>query len=623
MPQILIDREASLNQEGSPTDVQTYGRLASYVRSKTWLFVIAILAFLAASAGEVFFAQILGAVVDSFRASTETGDDAATRHLWLPDLFLKIGLPLTIAFSLMIGIAATIRAIGTVTGEFLLSRVSFHVVHTIRCELHGRLLVLPSSYFDTNKQGAISNQLTDTTSKLRDTVTDVLKILLQDGGKLILMLGYMFVLNLYLTMLFLALAPIVAVIVRIASKRFRTIGTNIQTSMGEVTHVGQETVNFFKTLRAYGGTADQDNVFQAASEKNRRQHLKLVATKAVSAQFIQLLAALAIAILVGILFIDQVSGGMTAGQLVTYVGLAGAMASPIKRLSDVNARIQIGLAAASEIFEQIDLDSETDTGTEMLEVANGDIRFDNVSFRYASSSRNSLQNVSLSIVAGQTFALVGSTGSGKTTLMELLVRFYEPDEGEILIDGTPLRNYKKESLRNQIALVSQEVFLFNDTLRANITLGELRNASEERVSNAIQRSRVGEFVDRLPHGLDTIVGDRGSNLSQGQRQRVLIARAFLKDAPILIFDEATSALDAESEKLIQIALTDAMRNRTTLLVAHRLSTIERADTIAVMEGGQIVEVGSHSDLLKQSGRYAFLHNTQIGTAEEGEPSTES
>lgn len=605
-----------MSQSTTANDVHTYGRLASYVRSRVWLFVIAIFAFLAASAGEVFFAQILGSVVDSFSLDSVANESAKPSRLWLPDYFLKFGLPLTIAFSLMIGVAATIRALGTVLGEFLLSRVSFHVVHTIRTELHARLLVLPSSYFDSNKQGALSNRLTDTTSKLRDTVTDVQKILLQDGGKLILMLGYMFVINLYLTMLFLALAPIVAAIVRIASKRFRTISTNIQTSMGEVTHVGQESVNFFKTLRAYGGRVHQDRKFEHASEQNRKQHLKLVATKAVSAQFIQLLAAFAIAILVGVLFIDQVSGGMTPGQLVTYVGLAGALVSPIKTLSDVNARIQVGLAAATEIFEQIDTDAETDQGTETLERTKGNIRFENVSFRYASMSRNSLQDISLNIEAGKTFALVGSTGSGKTTLIEMLVRFYEPDAGEILLDGIPINNYTKESLRKQIALVSQEVFLFNDTLRSNIMLGELRNASEDRVLDAIQRSRVAEFVDRLPRGLDSIVGDRGSNLSQGERQRVLIARAILKDAPILIFDEATSALDAESEALIQTALGDVMRNRTTLVVAHRLSTIEKADTIAVMEKSQIVEIGSHSELMAKNGRYAFLFNTQVGREDE-------
>ena len=601
-----------MSQGGSPKDVQTYGRLATYIRSKAWLFVIAIVAFLAASAGEVFFAQILGSVVDSFSTSSTATEQVATRNLWLPDYFLKFGLPLAISFSLMIGVAATVRAIGTVLGEFLLSRVSFHVVHTIRCELHARLLVLPSFYFDSNKQGALSNRLTDTTSKLRDTVTDVQKILLQDGGKLILMLGYMFVINLYLTMLFLALAPIVAVIVRIASRRFRTISTNIQTSMGEVTHVGQETVNFFKTIRAFGGTSNQDKKFQSASEQNRKQHLKLVATKAVSAQFIQLLAAFAIAILVGILFIDQVSGGMTPGQLVTYVGLAGALVSPIKSLSDVNARIQVGLAAATEIFDQIDMDAETDKGTETLKRAQGEIRFENVTFQYTSMSRPSLRDISINIGAGQTFALVGSTGSGKTTLMEMLVRFYEPDTGEILIDGSPISRYSKASLRRQIALVSQEVFLFNDTLRSNITLGELNAASDERILDAIQRSRVGEFIDRLPRGLDTIVGDRGSNLSQGERQRVLIARAILKDAPILIFDEATSALDAESEALIQTALAEVMQNRTTLVVAHRLSTIENADTIAVMEQGQIVEIGTHSELMAEAGRYAFLRKTQFG-----------
>lgn len=598
----------------SPTDWQTYKRLIGYVRGHGWLFVIAIVAYCLASVGEVFFAQILGSVVDTFKETAPTSEPVSESRLWIPDLFLQLSWPLPILFSMMIGVAAVVRAVGTVFGEFLLSRVSFHVVHSIRCELHSRLLVLPSTYFDGSKQGQISNRLTDTTSKLRDTVTDVQRILLQDGAKLILMLGFMLVINFALTVLFLVLAPFVAVIVRIASKRFRQISTNIQSSMGEVTHVGQETVNFFKSIRAYGGVSHQDQTFRKASERNRKQHLKLVATKAVSAQFIQLLAAFAIAALVGILFLEQVSGGMSAKHLITFVGLAGALASPIKRLSDVNARIQMGLAAATEIFEQIDSDAEIDGGTNVLSEARGKIEYQGVTFRYVAATNNALDDVTLSIEAGQTFALVGSTGSGKTTLIELLLRFYEPDSGVILLDGQTIQDVTKESLRRQIALVSQEVFLFNDTLRANIAFGDLRNASESRLLDAIERSRVSQFVDRLPNGLETVVGDRGSNLSQGERQRVLIARAILKDAPILILDEATSALDAQSEILIQAALEEIMQGRTTLVVAHRLSTVESADVIAVLEQGRIVEQGEHSELLAANGRYALLRESQFGKA---------
>lgn len=598
----------------SPTDWQTYKRLIGYVRGHGWLFVIAIVAYCLASVGEVFFAQILGSVVDTFKETAPTSEPVSESRLWIPDLFLQLSWPLPILFSMMIGVAAVVRAVGTVFGEFLLSRVSFHVVHSIRCELHSRLLVLPSTYFDGSKQGQISNRLTDTTSKLRDTVTDVQRILLQDGAKLILMLGFMLVINFALTVLFLVLAPFVAVIVRIASKRFRQISTNIQSSMGEVTHVGQETVNFFKSIRAYGGVSHQDQTFQKASERNRKQHLKLVATKAVSAQFIQLLAAFAIAALVGILFLEQVSGGMSAKHLITFVGLAGALASPIKRLSDVNARIQMGLAAATEIFEQIDSDAEIDGGTNVLAEARGKIEYQGVTFRYVAATNNALDDVTLSIEAGQTFALVGSTGSGKTTLIELLLRFYEPDSGVILLDGQTIQDVTKESLRRQIALVSQEVFLFNDTLRANIAFGDLRNASESRLLDSIERSRVSQFVDKLPNGLETVVGDRGSNLSQGERQRVLIARAILKDAPILILDEATSALDAQSEILIQAALEEIMQGRTTLVVAHRLSTVESADVIAVLEQGRIVEQGAHSELLAANGRYALLRESQFGKA---------
>ncbi len=604
-------------------DWRTYGRLTSYVRSRAWYFVIALLAFFLAAIAEVFFAQILGSVVSSFEANSDVpANDVTTNTLstkswfWIPNYFLDyVPWPIPFLFASMIGVAALVRALSNVVGEFLLSRVSFFVVHTIRCELHDRLLLLPCSYFDESRQGDISNRLTDTTSKLRDTATEVLRILMQDGGKLVFMLGAMLLINLWLTLLFFGLAPIVAVIVHYASRRFRDLSIRIQSSMGEVTHFGQETVLLHKTIRAYGAQDQQSQAFQGASTKNRQQHLKMVATKATSAQFIQLLVAFAIAALVGVLFIDQIKGGMDAAGIITYIGLAGALASPIKRLSDLNARLQIGLAAASEIFDHIDRDTELDDGHNELRATQAAIQFDHVDFSYQKADKQTLTDISVDVAPGQTLAIVGATGAGKTTLIQLLLRFYEPNSGQILLNGEPLSSYTKDSLRNHIAFVSQEVVLFNDTIRNNIAFGRLQNSTPDQIESAVQRARVDVFTQRMQKGLDSNVGDRGTNLSQGERQRILIARAILKDAPVLILDEATSSLDAESERLIQAALDEMMLGRTTLVVAHRLSTVVNADIIAVLEQGRIVELGSHQELLAKQGRYARLHASQFRNTE--------
>lgn len=604
------------------SDWHTYGRLTSYVRSRAWYFVIALLAFFLAAIAEVFFAQILGSVVSSFEANSDAPvSDVATNTastkswFWIPNYFLDyVPWPIPILFACMIGVAALVRALSNVVGEFLLSRVSFYVVHAIRCELHDRLLVLPCSYFDESRQGDISNRLTDTTSKLRDTATEVLRILMQDGGKLVFMLGAMLLINRRLTLLFFALAPIVAVIVHYASRRFRDLSIRIQSSMGEVTHFGQETVLLHKTIRAYGAQDQQSQAFQDASTKNRQQHLKMVATKATSAQFIQLLVAFAIAALVGVLFIDQIKGGMDAAGIITYIGLAGALASPIKRLSDLNARLQIGLAAATEIFDHIDRDAELNNGRDELRAKQAAIQFDHVDFFYHNSDKQTLTDISVDVAPGQTLAIVGATGAGKTTLIQLLLRFYEPTTGQILLNGVPISRYTKDSLRHHIAFVSQEVVLFNDTIRNNIAYGRLQNSTVAQIESAVQRARVDVFTNRLQKGLDSSVGDRGTNLSQGERQRILIARAILKDAPILILDEATSSLDAESESLIQAALDEMMLGRTTLVVAHRLSTVVNADIIAVLEQGRIVELGSHQELMAKQGRYANLHASQFRNA---------
>ena len=611
-----------MNSQYTRSDWQTYGRLTSYVRSRVWYFVIALLAFCFAAIAEVFFAQILGSVVGSFDANTEGSASEIASHsvpakswFWLPDYFLQyIPWPIPVLFASMIGVAALVRALANVVGEFLLSRVSFFVVHAIRCELHDRLLLLPCSYFDESRQGDISNRLTDTTSKLRDTATDVLRILMQDGGKLVFMLGAMLLINLYLTLLFFVLAPFVAAVVRYASRRFRDISIRIQSSMGEVTHTGQETVVLHKTIRAYAAQDQQSQAFQEASTRNRQQHLKMVATKASSAQFIQLLVAFAIASLVGILFIEQIKGGMDAPEIITYIGLAGALASPIKRLSDLNARVQIGLAAASEIFDHIDRDIEVDDGAAVLNVDQAAVEFNLIDFSYPNADKQALSDITVKVDPGQTLAIVGATGAGKTTMIQLLLRFYEPTSGQILLNGVSISSFTKASLRSHIAFVSQEVMLFNDTIRANVAFGKLRQASEAQIQSAVQRARVAMFAQRMAKGLDSPVGDRGSNLSQGERQRILIARAILKDAPILILDEATSSLDAESESLIQEALDEMMLGRTTLVVAHRLSTIVNANIIAVLDQGRIVELGTHQELLANNGRYALLHASQFRNA---------
>lgn len=593
------------------SDISTYRRLISYLRGKVWYFVLAIVGYLLAACSEVVFAQTLGAVVDLFQ-QPPSGDPGGTLKEsinWVPGFVTWLGWAVTVVFPLLIVCTAMLRAIGTVAGEALLSRVSLNVIHTVRCELFDRLLVLPSSYYDANKQGEISNRLTDTTAKLRDTVTDVLKIGIQDGGKLVVFLYTLIALNAALTGIFVILAPVVALVVRYASRRFRRISERIQLTMGEVTQVGQESANAHKLIRAYGGEEHERTRFSSASLRNLKQNLKMVATKAASTQFIQLVVALAIGLLVGILFIPEVSGNMTTGDLVQYITIAGLLASPIKRLSDLNSRIQTGLAAADDIFAQIDHDTERDTGTVELESVRGDIEFRHISFKYASSERMVLDDFSLSIRAGETVAIVGTTGSGKSTITQLLMGFYEPTSGEILIDGHPISSLTKSNLRKQLALVSQDVLLFNDSLKANIAYGSLANRSDAAIERVVEKARVTEFVDRLPNGLESTVGDRGLNLSLGQRQRIAIARALLKDAPVLILDEATSSLDTDTESALQGVLTEDMVDRTMIVVAHRLSTVENADRIVVVEEGKIIEEGTHDELLRAGGRYAFLYRS--------------
>jgi tetraacyldisaccharide 4'-kinase len=381
--------------------------------------------------------------------------------------------------------------------------------------------------------------------------------------------------------------------------------------MGDVTHVASEMVNGYRVVRTFGGEEYERRRFFDSSNYNRRQQLKMTATKAWSTQLIQVIVALSLALMIGLLFRPEIAGSMGPGDVVYFVGLAGLLARPIRRLTEVNARLQRGLAAAEDIFTQLDLEPEADAGSQPLERAQGRIEFQNVSFGYVGGDGPVLHEIDLSIDPGQTIALVGRSGSGKSTLASLLPRFYDVSSGQILLDGRPLNDYQMTDLRRQIALVTQDVVLFNDTLERNIAYGALVERSPEEIRRAVVRAYADDFIDELPDGLDTIVGDNGLLLSGGQRQRVAIARALLKDAPILILDEATSALDTTSERNIQEALEEVMRGRTTLVIAHRLSTIENADVIVVLEAGRIVEQGSHAELLSLGGTYASLYQSQF------------
>ena len=574
----------------SSADWATYRRLLGYVADQKAWFLVAIVGALLAAGGEVGFAKVLGLIVDAVGAPSPW-------HLW--------ALPVAM-LALAVG-----RAAGTVAGEYALSRVSFRAIHVIRSELFERLLVMPSTFYDKSTQGQLVSRLTFTAAQVRDTATDALKIIVFDGAKAIGFLAALLVQNWLLTSTFLIIAPLVGMIVRYASRRFRRLSERIQGSMGHVTHVASEAVSGYREVKIFAGEPYERERFFAASDQNRRQNLKMAATKAMSAQTIQLLAAAALAALVFLIFLPRIGGEMSPGDFAMYLGLAGALANPIKKLSDVNARLQRGLAAATDIFAQLDQPSEDDAGVLDVERVAGEIRFDNVSFAYDANTTPVLRNINLVIRPGQTVALVGPSGAGKSTLASLIARFYQPNAGRILLDGEPLASYKLACLRRQIALVTQELTLFNDTLANNIAYGGLAGAGQDALDTAVRRAQADAFVAKMPLGLDTVVGDDGVLLSGGQRQRVAIARALLKDAPVLILDEATSSLDAVSERRVQAALEEVMRGRTTIVIAHRLSTVENADVIVVLDDGRIAEMGDHRTLVAAHGAYAELYESQF------------
>ncbi len=519
-------------------------------------------------------------------------------------------------------IIVLIRGIGTFIGNYFIHFAANSMIYTLRVELFDRFLNLPSSYFDNHPFGHLVAKLTYHVTQVTGAATDAVKILFREGLTVVGYLGFLIYLNWRLTLLFLIAAPIIGLLARVAGRRFRKISERIQDSMGDVTQVASEAVQGYREVRTFGGEDYERNRFKRVSAFNRSQSMKMVITSAIATPVIQLIVSLVLAGLVWLLLDPDIRGLMSTGDVVAFITTGGLLAKPIRQLTEIIAIVQKGIAASADLFDVLDEAVEPDDGDLVLESVKGSIEFRNVSFSYPHADGEVLKNISFTAQAGETIALVGPSGGGKSTLATLIPRFYEPTSGEILLDGHPIASMTRRSLRSHMAIVSQTITLFNDTIERNIAYGALSDKTASDVEQATRDAQAWDFVQEFDQGLATEVGDNGVLLSGGQRQRLAIARALLKDAPVLILDEATSALDTESERAIQTALEQVVKGRTTIIIAHRLSTIEKADRILVLDNGEIKEQGTHQALLQLGERYAqFYRVNDTETAPALQPQT--
>ncbi len=573
------------------TTLQLYARLLGYVKPYWKAFAVSILGIAVSAATEPLLPALLKPFLDGTFVQK---DDVVMR--WAPVFILVIFF---------------VRGLASFFGSYAIHWVGNTLVMDLRAEMFRKLVSLPTRFYDDHATGSLISKLTYDVTNVTAAATNVVTITIRDSIILVGLLGWLFYLDWKLTLLSLIVAPIVALVIHTINRRLRSSSRDTQRAMGNITQVIEESVTAHKVVKLFGGQHYEQERFQTEINGVRQHLMKQAVAAVANVPIVQMVAAIAVSLVIYLAIGQAKSDTSTVGGFLSFVTAMLMITAPLKRLTSVSEFMQRGLAAAESVFELIDTPGETDTGKETIARAKGNLAFEHVSLSYQADERLALQDICLDIPAGQSVALVGASGSGKSTMANLVPRFYLPTSGRITLDGHDLADLTLASLRSNIALVSQEVVLFNDTIAANISYGQMREVPEEEIIAAAQAAHAMEFIRELPHGLKTLVGEKGVRLSGGQRQRLAIARAILKDAPLLILDEATSALDSESERHVQAALETLMQGRTTLVIAHRLSTIEKADRIVVMQKGQIVETGTHRELLGKNGVYAQLHRIQF------------
>jgi subfamily B ATP-binding cassette protein MsbA len=581
-----------MNQvEQEMTASELYRRLLTYVKPYWLVFAAAILSMAVFAATETALAALLKELLDG--GFVEQDPDIIK---WLP-----LGL---IGIFLVRGVASFITGYG-------LGWIARNVIKNLREEMFSKLITLPASFYDASTSGELMSKLLYDAEQVANAATDAILTLIRDTLTIIGLLIWMVYLSGFLSLIILTTVPLIGYVVYKISDRFRAISKNIQDSMGDVGHISSEIIEGHREVKTFGSQTYESLRFDKVNQKNRRQRMKKIATEAISQPAIQLIAVLGFAGVIYLATLPEMLAEITVGGFTSFFAAMFMILTPLKRLTKVNSKLQAGIAASQSVFTLLDQQPEIDKGNQSISRAQGEIEYRNVNFSYDDDKGPVLRDISFQVKSGETVAFVGHSGSGKTTLVSLLARFYQINDGTISIDGLDINKFKLNNLRHQLSLVNQQVVLFNDTVANNIAYGQQDHISNERIIEAAKAAHAWDFIERLPQGLATQVGQNGVLLSGGQRQRIAIARALLRDAPILVLDEATASLDTEAERHIQAALETLMQQRTTLVIAHRLSTIEKADKIIVMHQGEIIETGTHTELIAKGEHYAQLHRLQF------------
>ena len=581
-----------MQQETSQESWTVFKRLLGYVRDRKLGLVGGIIGMLGYAAVDTTFVYSIKPLIDQGL----NGNDSSVLK-WMP--FFVLGI-------------VALRGCAAFLSNYCMAWVGNHVVMRLQQQVFSHLMAMPMSFFDRQNTGNLLSKVTYDAGQVSSAASSTLVSLVREGATVIGLLGLMFWHSWQLSVIFLVVGPVVGVLIGLISRRFRKISRHIQQAVGDITTSTEQMLKGHKEVLMFGGQQVEDKRFFNVSNRMRQQTMKMVAADAIGSPIVQMVASVALAVFLYVATIDSVKATLTAGTFTVMVTSMMMLLKPLKSLTDVNNQFQRGITACQSLFGLLDSTPEQDTGTRTLERARGEIEFRNVTFTYPTKETPALRNISFKVEAGKSVALVGRSGSGKSTIASLLTRFYDIEEGEILLDGVNIREYRLSELRKQYALVSQHVHLFNDSVANNIAYAAEEKYSRDEIKQAARIAHADDFVSKMPEGYDTVIGENGASLSGGQRQRIAIARALLRDSPVLLLDEATSALDTESERHIQAAIDELCKARTSLVIAHRLSTIEKADEILVIDEGHIVERGNHDALMAQQGTYAQLRAIQFG-----------